>query len=384
MLLALEVLGLAWTNTLPLDHRHERTVSTFREPSDSLAHAPPVSRRDQPAIRRFIEQLACILEHHTNKDDIELLPLLMLATNSTPGVFVEIGANDGFSDSQTWLLERCLGWTGVLIEAQPDIFRLLEKSKRTAKKVNAAACNRGNVTMTGVGVRKDGSVDERRTGVSGAIELMTARYMKNWRGLLDLQNVSVVPCIPLDRIIHDAGFSHVDFISVDVQGAEYDVLSTADPRMFNVIMVEAESLLMGGRGVAGRVDKNERVRQLLRRAGHRQINLTTVGWDKAGHNDLFVRPPLDALDPRSIWGASGIRRVGVPFERMVRARESKAVSRLLDGFLAVAQLPSANFAQHPWTPSVGPPPSPPAEASEVGARRARPPRLQHGRGRHSS
>ena len=31
-----------------------------------------------------------------------------------PGVFLEIGANDGFSQSNTYYLERVLGWRGVL------------------------------------------------------------------------------------------------------------------------------------------------------------------------------------------------------------------------------------------------------------------------------
>lgn len=99
--------------------------------------------RNARSIARFLESAACMLAHTTSSADLELVPLILAATNSTPGVFVEIGANDGYSDSMTYILERCFGWKGVLIEAQPDVYRLLERSNRTSVKVHAAACEAG-------------------------------------------------------------------------------------------------------------------------------------------------------------------------------------------------------------------------------------------------
>ena len=39
------------------------------------------------------------------------------------GVFVEAGANDGIAQSNTYYLERYLGWRGLLIEPIPELFR---------------------------------------------------------------------------------------------------------------------------------------------------------------------------------------------------------------------------------------------------------------------
>ena len=47
------------------------------------------------------------------------------------GFFVEVGANDPRERSQTWHLEQA-GWTGILIEPQPDLAREL-RAKRVAK-----------------------------------------------------------------------------------------------------------------------------------------------------------------------------------------------------------------------------------------------------------
>ena len=45
--------------------------------------------------------------------------------------FLEIGAFDGVTESNTIIMERCLGWRGVLIEPNPRAFDALKASGRT-------------------------------------------------------------------------------------------------------------------------------------------------------------------------------------------------------------------------------------------------------------
>src|SRR4051795_6632212 len=40
------------------------------------------------------------------------------------GFFVEAGANDGYDQSNTYHLERQRGWSGLLVEAVPELARL--------------------------------------------------------------------------------------------------------------------------------------------------------------------------------------------------------------------------------------------------------------------
>ena len=54
------------------------------------------------------------------------------------GYFVEVGANDPHERSQTWHLEQA-GWTGVLIEPQPDLAARLREARKA--KVFAVACS---------------------------------------------------------------------------------------------------------------------------------------------------------------------------------------------------------------------------------------------------
>ena len=54
------------------------------------------------------------------------------------GYFVEVGANHPTQGSQTWHLEQA-GWTGVLVEPQPDLAAFLVTSRKA--RVFAVACS---------------------------------------------------------------------------------------------------------------------------------------------------------------------------------------------------------------------------------------------------
>lgn len=113
--------------------------------------------------------------------------------------------------------------TGVLIEAQPTSFEHLLRSPRRVKKVHAAACRRGgNISMS-----------TRSDGISPAIELTTPEYLQRWGRYLGGETVQV-RCQELGDVIREAGFSSVDFLTLDVQGAEEAALDTVDPCLFKV------------------------------------------------------------------------------------------------------------------------------------------------------
>lgn len=59
------------------------------------------------------------------------------------GVFLEFGANDGLQQSNTYLLERELGWTGVLVEALAELAGECVRNRPGADVVCAAVVEPG-------------------------------------------------------------------------------------------------------------------------------------------------------------------------------------------------------------------------------------------------
>jgi len=60
--------------------------------------------------------------------------------NNLNGFFLEVGGNDGFSQSNTKRLELFLGWSGILIEPYLPNFRRIAKTRTSRTLAVHAAC----------------------------------------------------------------------------------------------------------------------------------------------------------------------------------------------------------------------------------------------------
>ena len=132
---------------------------------------------------------------------------------ATPkGFFVEVGANQPQEGSQSWQFEQA-GWSGVLVEPQPDLAERLRAARRA--RVVAAACSSpanagGAMTLHVLGPHSSLNPELAVTGVVA-------------------QSTVEVPVRTLDDILQEAGAPvPVDFVSIDVEGHEVEVLSGFD------------------------------------------------------------------------------------------------------------------------------------------------------------
>ena len=128
------------------------------------------------------------------------------------GYFVEVGANDPHARSQTWHLEQA-GWTGVLIEPQPELAGKL-RANRSAK-IYAVACS-----------SPENAGRTLPLHVAGPLSALNRERMAPGAAP---EQVIQVPVKTLDSILEDAG-THpgFDFLSIDVEGHEIEVLRGFD------------------------------------------------------------------------------------------------------------------------------------------------------------
>jgi FkbM family methyltransferase len=130
----------------------------------------------------------------------------------TKGYFVEVGANEPRVRSQTWHLEQA-GWTGILVEPQPDLAREL-RAMRMAK-VFAVACSGPE--------HEGGTLPLHVAGPLSSLDRSTMAPGAAPQGVIQ------VPIRTLDSILEEAGTpEHFDFLSIDVEGHEIEVLRGFD------------------------------------------------------------------------------------------------------------------------------------------------------------
>lgn len=306
------------------------------------------------AFEEIHQQLECVLRECIavapaaggEWESLELLPLVRWAAGRKPGTFVELGAYDGWESSQTWVLEKCFNWTGVLIEASPVLAKRLKRVDRpNSKKVWSAVCEPGtSIHLTGF----NGTIHSGHGGspsVLTSVESVTEKYVHSYGNWLDLNHTTTVPCRSMTEILQtELGVKEVDFISIDVQGAEDVVLKYSDlGRMpngqqtaFKVVLVEAENTHM---------EKNLRVRRMLQDAG--LIKLTHEFQPQkrefgAGYNDLYVRPSLVAPEFNRTTRLYGTRKQPALYpERLTGTsqydRRSRS-ARFIDGLAAMDRM----------------------------------------------
>ena len=157
------------------------------------------------------------------------------------GFFIEVGANDGYTQSNTYYYEKERGWNGLLIEAIPELYERCTKQRPNSKVVNCGLVEEGfrdkNVKMHWAGLMST---------VEGALKTDTQQAMHIKTGL-DIQHLDhtyeiEIPARTLTSVLaNTADLPEIDFFSLDVEGYELQVLRGLDLERFapRFILVEA-------------------------------------------------------------------------------------------------------------------------------------------------
>ena len=167
------------------------------------------------------------------------------------GFFVEFGATNGVDLSNTWLLEHEYGWRGVLAEPARSWHAALRAARRAAIDTRCVWTTSGSrlsfkeAAWTEVSTLErfataDGHSSARRGGRTYEVETVS---------LVDLLATHQAPAV-------------IDYLSIDTEGSEYDILAAHDfsRYRFRVITVEHN-----------RMPVRERLFTLLTGHGYRRV-----------------------------------------------------------------------------------------------------------------
>lgn len=150
--------------------------------------------------------------------DHKLLQIL----NASHGIFIEVGANDGVTQSNTKLLEEYYNWTGILIEPSASLFSRLCGNRPNARCFECAL----------------GRFDQNNTYIYGDFD---GNLMGSVDGIRLNNNPFQKTIIrSLQSILDEVGISHVNFFSLDCEGYEFNILQGIDftKTSFDYLLIE--------------------------------------------------------------------------------------------------------------------------------------------------
>lgn len=155
------------------------------------------------------------------------LDILMLEyINYNNGVFIEAGANDGISQSNTALYEFDYGWKGLLVEPNFKKYLDCKRNRKNSIVKNYALVSSNYTKKT---IRGDFNNQDYENSLMAMViddseyQDDDLSYNKNKKNTEN--EIIEVPAITIDQLLNDHNILNVDFFSLDVEGYEISVLN---------------------------------------------------------------------------------------------------------------------------------------------------------------
>jgi len=223
----------------------KRGLSALASLASRAAESPSLRRMMFNAIRlqrieveRFsrMEQIRflayCFVNRHQSRSQIlQDLWVGYELGERREGFFVEFGATNGMLNSNTWLLEKKYGWKGIVAEPNPLWHSALMQNRSSSIDRRCVSSSSG----TKVRFLITDSVDPELSGVA---EFAGGDHFAEVRSAgREIQ----VETVTLNQLLidHDAP-TKIDYMSIDTEGSEYDILRAFDFSRYAIDLISVE------------------------------------------------------------------------------------------------------------------------------------------------
>lgn len=183
------------------------------------------------------------------------------------GLFFEAGALDGVLTSNTYALEKELGWTGIVVEANPTYYPAVCRN-RTCITINAALWNTSREKLEMVDAH----------GLSSAVQHQDKDLMANLRRSITLRRFSIDTINPTELLERFQAPETFEYLSLDIEGAEIEFLKAFDFTRFKPGLMTIEH--------SDNPEKQAEMRDFLKPFGYE----VTQGY----YDDWFWHPEIVA------------------------------------------------------------------------------------------
>jgi FkbM family methyltransferase len=176
-----------------------------------------------------------------------------------PGFFVEFGAANGVALSNSHILEKHFGWTGVLCEPSTSWHEELKQNR------SCIIDTRCVYSVSGEKISFSENYLVELSAITSYAEPNASRILKRTTSSYEVETISL-----LDLLNQNKAPRFIDFLSIDTEGSEYEILKNFDFRSyrFGAICVEHNF-----------ADTREKINKLLRASGYVQVHPDLSDFD---------------------------------------------------------------------------------------------------------
>jgi FkbM family methyltransferase len=180
------------------------------------------------------------------------------------GFFVEFGATDGIGHSNTYLLEKRFGWKGILAEPARVWHEALKRNRSASIEFDCVWKESGKTLKFNV-------VPDATLSTITEFNNRDFHAAKRKNGeVYDVQTVSLQDLLKRHNAPAD-----IDYLSIDTEGSEFEILSNFDFDSYNISIITCEHNYTPDR---------RRIFELLQSKGYERKFSSLSKWD-----DWYVR-----------------------------------------------------------------------------------------------
>jgi len=183
------------------------------------------------------------------------------------GFFIEVGAHDGVSCSNTLFFEESRNWNGICIEPGSEEFQKL-RVNRKSHNINACVSDYDgeseytyiegySMMLSGLSETYNKSHEERIN-----------REVNHYGGKI---NKVMIPVFRLQTILDQLNVTQVDYCSIDTEGSEFNIIKSIDFDKTTITVFSIENNY-----------GDTQIQDFLEEKGYKL--LTKISWD-----DIFVK-----------------------------------------------------------------------------------------------
>lgn len=199
-----------------------------------------------------------ILRHSKSQLGQDILALSVSGLDK-PGYFVEFGAADGVALSNSHILEKHFGWSGVLCEPSKSWHQALRKNR------NCTIDTRCVYSSSGQKISFSENYLGELSAISEYAEPNSHGLLKRTTSSYEVETISLQ-----DLLLAHGAPKYIEFLSIDTEGSEFEILRNFDFQnyRFGAICVEHNF-----------ADTREKINQLLVANGYLQVHPDLSDFD---------------------------------------------------------------------------------------------------------
>ena len=150
--------------------------------------------------------------------------------NKREGYFIEVGAADGVFLSNTYFLEKEMGWSGIIAEANPAFTQSIRENR---------SCYVSSKCVFSRSGERVGFLPTQRAEFSRIASIIPDDGHER-RGARLAREISV-PTISLNDLLLEAKAPfNIDYMSIDTEGSEFEILEAFDFDRWNIKLISVE------------------------------------------------------------------------------------------------------------------------------------------------